>query len=553
MNSSGTTLGGRYRLNHRVGAGGMGEVWEATDEVLGRTVAVKVMLAALLDEEGFDRRFLAEARSMASVAHPGIVAIHDFHSGADNAYLVMEFIAGEPLSRLLRRVGRLTPETTMDLIAQAAEALQAAHDRGIVHRDVKPANLLVRTDGSLVLTDFGIARSDGATVLTATNAVMGTPTYLAPEQVLGHPATPVSDVYALGLVAYECLAGRRPFEGESPFAVAIQRVHEAPTPLGADVPGPVLEVINRSLATDPAHRWRTAAEFAAAARWAAASSRSGLPTIPNEAGTPTITAPYPPPAAPVMPPPFGAIPPRPPFAPGRAAAPPTGLPVGPPALSGSEPSRRGRGRLVGAGLLVLALIAGGVWAANRDDGIDSNQASQTSDENPTPSADAQSTDEAIADPTTDSPTPAETKTDGPSFDQKIHFAGYSTCGKFYCPTASKCWGGMTVTAGIGTGRALTVIPCDEPHYWETFAGGLLPTPPATLSQRDLQKVAEVMEACSVTMLVSRAHHNPKAAAWQREAWAVQLTDKTWVFHCLAASPQGESTGTYFSVAALANG
>lgn len=269
MHAPGVRLGGRYRLEVRIGAGGMGEVWQATDEVLGRAVAVKVVLPALLGEEGFIRRFVAEARAMASVRHPGVVAIHDFHSDTTGAFLIMEYIESEALSRTLSRLRRLSPAVTMELIGQAADALQAAHDKGIVHRDVKPGNLLIRPDGTLMLTDFGIARSQDGTALTATGAVLGTLSYLAPEQVIGQPATPRSDVYALGLVAYECLAGRRPFEGENPFAVAMQRVREAPPKLDGDFPQPVATVIERALATDPAHRWACAAEFAAAARRAA--------------------------------------------------------------------------------------------------------------------------------------------------------------------------------------------------------------------------------------------------------------------------------------------
>jgi serine/threonine-protein kinase len=270
----------------------MGEVWQATDEVLGRAVAVKAVLPALLGEEGFIRRFVAEARAMASVRHPGVVAIHDFHSDTTGAFLIMEYIESEALSRTLGRLGRLTPAITMNLVGQAADALQAAHDKGIVHRDVKPGNLLIRADGTLMLTDFGIARSQDGTALTTTGAVLGTLSYLAPEQVIGQPATPRSDVYALGLVAYECLAGRRPFEGENPFVVAMQRVREAPPKLAGDVPQPVAAVVERALATDPAHRWPSAAEFAAAARRAAldllSNGNAGTINAAPAAATPNL-------------------------------------------------------------------------------------------------------------------------------------------------------------------------------------------------------------------------------------------------------------------------
>jgi len=276
MHQTGQTLGGRYRLDQRIGAGGMGEVWRATDLVLGRIVAVKVVLAKLLDDPEFVRRFLVEARAMASVKHPGVVAIHDFHGDEAGAYLVMEYVEGESLAAALGRLGRLNPIAAMNLVAQAADALQAVHERGIVHRDVKPANLLVRADGTVALTDFGIALAAGGTQLTQAGAVLGTPSYLAPEQVLGQPATPRSDVYALGVVAFECLAGRRPFAGDNPFAVAMRRVHEPAPRLPVDVPPPMAEVVDRSLITDPGRRWSSAAELAQAARRSAVN-RSTMP------------------------------------------------------------------------------------------------------------------------------------------------------------------------------------------------------------------------------------------------------------------------------------
>ncbi|MFD0592168.1 serine/threonine-protein kinase [Catellatospora coxensis] len=187
MHSPGALLGGRYRLEGRIGAGGMGEVWRATDTVLGRVVAVKTVLPALLDDPGFVRRFLAEARAMAGVRHRGVVTIHDYHGDGGGAYLVMEYVEGEPLSQTLARQGRLTVEATLAVVAQIAEALQAVHDGRIVHRDVKPGNLLVCRDGTVVLTDFGIARAQDHTALTTPGGILGTPSYLAPEQVLGPP------------------------------------------------------------------------------------------------------------------------------------------------------------------------------------------------------------------------------------------------------------------------------------------------------------------------------------------------------------------------------
>ncbi|WP_433718206.1 serine/threonine-protein kinase [Actinoplanes sp. CA-051413] len=266
MLHAGLRLGDRYRLDARIGAGGMGEVWRAVDEVLGRVVAVKAMLPGVADQPDFAKRFLVEAKAMASVNHPAVASIHDYGRGAGITYLVMEFIDGESLSQLLAREGRLDPVTTMRLVAQAADGLEAVHERGIVHRDIKPANLLVRRNGALLITDFGISRTEDGTQLTASGAVLGTPTYLSPEQVLGQPATGRSDIYSLGLAAYECLAGRRPFEGDNPYAVALQRLQAAPRTLGGDIPAPVLAVVERALATDPADRWPSAAAMAEAAR-----------------------------------------------------------------------------------------------------------------------------------------------------------------------------------------------------------------------------------------------------------------------------------------------
>jgi hypothetical protein len=294
MLSPGVQLGNRYLLDERIAGGGMGDVWRGTDEVLGRTVAVKVLLPALLDEPGFAERFRGEARTMATINHPGVVDIYDYGSDQQIAFLVMEYVEGDALSRTLGRVGRLTPARTMALVAQAADALQAAHDKGIVHRDVKPGNLLVRPNGTLVLTDFGIARSDMVGQLTAAGSVLGTASYISPEQAAGAVATPASDVYGLGVVAYQCLAGRRPFEGDNPLEIAIKHVREAPRPLPADIPPAVRAIVERALAKDPSARWPSAAALAAVARQAASTVAGpakpgrvppqGQPGMPSRAG-----------------------------------------------------------------------------------------------------------------------------------------------------------------------------------------------------------------------------------------------------------------------------
>src|SRR5690606_9830092 len=212
---------------------------------------------------------------VARLKHPGVVNVDDCSSDAQTAFLVMEYIEGDPLSRTLARVGRLTAGRTMALIAQAADALHAAHTDGIVHRDVKPGNLMVRPNGTLVLTDFGIARSEQASQLTGTGTVLGTASYLSPEQAAGQVATPASDVYALGVVAYQCLSGRRPFEGDNPLEIAMKHVRDTPPPLPTDIAPAVRAIVVRTLAKDPAARWPSAAALAAVARQAAAHLGAG--------------------------------------------------------------------------------------------------------------------------------------------------------------------------------------------------------------------------------------------------------------------------------------
>jgi serine/threonine-protein kinase len=303
---------------------------------------------------------------MATINHPGVVDVYDYGSDQQIAFLVMEYVEGDALSRTLSRVGRLTPARTMALVAQAADALQAAHEKGIVHRDVKPGNLLVRPNGTLVLTDFGIARSAMVGQLTAAGSVLGTASYISPEQAAGGTATAASDIYALGVVAYQCLSGHRPFEGDNPLEIAMKHVREQARPLPGDIPPAIRRIVDQSMAKDPAARFQTAALLGAVARQAAATlgnapaSRpasqparpaSPAPTSsPGPANTPTPprTAPsYPPaPASPVAAPPapVSQQPYRPaPQAPGGyrpgAASIPPGRPVVP---TSGQPARPGQ-------------------------------------------------------------------------------------------------------------------------------------------------------------------------------------------------------------------
>lgn len=260
----GDTLGGRYTLTDKIAAGGMGEVWAATDAILGRTVAVKVLKGGLTDEIGFDQRFRTEARLAAALSHANIAAVYDYGEDEGSAYLVMEYVPGLPLSRIIADRAPMPAVDTVGLVAQTATALQSAHANGLVHRDVKPANVLVTADGIVKLTDFGIARAVGSAAMTKAGEVMGTAQYLAPEAALGQETTPLSDVYALAVVTYEMLCGERPFRSDSPVALAMAHVNEPPPPMPDFVPPPVRAVVLAALEKDPQFRPDSAAEYARA-------------------------------------------------------------------------------------------------------------------------------------------------------------------------------------------------------------------------------------------------------------------------------------------------
>ena len=255
----GRVVESRYRLDGRIATGGMGEVWRATDLVLGRPVAVKLLRPGSAGHEENLVRFRAEARHAGSLSHPGIAKVYDYRE-AEPPYLVMELVDGPSLARLLDE-GPLDPAPTMSLIAQAARALQAAHAAGLVHRDIKPGNLLVGPDGWIKITDFGIAHAAGSAPLTHPGALMGTPAYLAPERAAGAPATPAADLYALGIVAYQCLTGRLPFEGE-PLAVALAHREQPLPPLPPGVPAEIATLVADLTANDPRARPASAGEVA---------------------------------------------------------------------------------------------------------------------------------------------------------------------------------------------------------------------------------------------------------------------------------------------------
>lgn len=258
----GVMLSDRYRLTHRIAVGGMGEVWAGDDTRLARGVAVKILRSELTSDPEFVDRFRAEARITASLNHSGIAAVYDYGEVAsiaggprDTAFLVMELVIGEPLSAVLSRTPRLSVSRTLDVLEQSGRALQVAHARALVHRDIKPGNILITPTGQIKITDFGIAKVAHQVPVTRGGMVMGTAQYLSPEQAAGQKSFPPSDVYSLGVVAYETLAGVRPFHGENPIAVAMAHVRDAPPMLPPDVPPPVAALVMQMLAKDPARRF----------------------------------------------------------------------------------------------------------------------------------------------------------------------------------------------------------------------------------------------------------------------------------------------------------
>jgi eukaryotic-like serine/threonine-protein kinase len=279
--SPGTLLGGRYEVIRLLSRGGMAEVYLATDRQLGRRVAIKVILEQLAEDERFVARFRREARAAASLSHPNVVSVHDVGSHHGVPFLVMENVPGRTLAEILREQGPLPPDRVAEIGAAAALALAAAHRAGIVHRDVKPGNIMLTDSGQVKVLDFGIARALQWTPITDTYSVHGTAEYMSPEQVRGEGVDRRSDLYSLGAVLYELLAGRPLFAGESSLAVAYKHIEETPPP--PDAPGDLTAIVMRCLAKHPADRHRDAGQLAAdLARF--------------RAGQPAATAPVPAPA-----------------------------------------------------------------------------------------------------------------------------------------------------------------------------------------------------------------------------------------------------------------
>ena len=276
---AGRVLGGRYTLLTPIAQGGMGEVWKARDRVSGHIVAAKVLRPELAGEELSLSRLRLEARNSMSISHPNIANTQDSGEEDGIGWIIMELVDGYPLTDYLRGGSRIEPEYLMPILVQVAMALGAAARAGVAHRDIKPANILVRPDGMVKLTDFGISRAKGQVNLTAAGMVMGTAQYLPPEQAMGEVATPIGDLYALGVIAYEAAAGRRPFTGETQVDIAFAHVNDPVPPLPDFVPEPLADVILHLLEKDPAKRPESGS--AAVREIASAAKAMGVSVTPR--------------------------------------------------------------------------------------------------------------------------------------------------------------------------------------------------------------------------------------------------------------------------------
>ena len=265
MSENRRRLGDRYSVRRSVGHGGMAQVYEGTDTVLGRTVAIKVLAPQFARDEAFVARFRREAQAAASLNHPGVVSVYDTGSDDGVHYIVMEYVAGRTLAQVLEQEGRLQPERAAEIARSVAQALSFAHSAGIIHRDVKPANIMLGSGGGVKVMDFGIARALSSQTLTQTATVLGTASYLSPEQAQGEAVDARSDIYSLGVVLYEMLTGRPPFSGDSPVAVAYKHVREdppLPSSIAPEVPQELEAIVMKAMAKNPANRYASAQEMA---------------------------------------------------------------------------------------------------------------------------------------------------------------------------------------------------------------------------------------------------------------------------------------------------
>ncbi len=339
----GTVLDNRYTLVEPLGSGGMAEVYLAHDEVLDRDVALKILRHQYAEDEQFVERFRREARSAAGLSHPNIVSIYDQGRSEDGAYYIaMEYVPRGTLKERISRYGALDPDAAAGVALQIADALQAAHEKGVIHRDIKPQNVLVTRTGDVKVTDFGIARAASSTV-TATSAVLGTAGYMSPEQAMGKPVGPRSDLYSLGVVLYEMLTGDLPYSAENPIALSMKHVNEpprSPREVNPEIPEALDALTVKLLAKNPEDRYASAAELIDDLE----RVRSGLPPVVAQK-TEKATAPLPADLE------------------GRtkrtAVQPPVTAPLGVP---GRDERRRGRLFPALAALLLGLALLGGAWA-----------------------------------------------------------------------------------------------------------------------------------------------------------------------------------------------
>jgi len=307
----GQVLGGRYQLEALLGQGGMSAVYRATDPNLRRTVAIKLIHSHLAADPEFVRRFEGEAAAVARLRHPNIVQVYDFNHDDDVYYMVLEYVPGETLQDKLRSLNRKGQLLALDQIVATgitlSEAVQYAHNQGMIHRDLKPANVMITPQNEAVLMDFGIAKIVGGENLTATGAMIGTVSYMSPEQIRGQRPDHRADIYALGVILFEITSGRRPFEGDSAPSTMMMHLTE-PVPdlrqINQNIPLPLVQVIEKSLAKDPNQRYQSAAELAAALRTvdlqaAASTINTAATTMLQSPATPAIAPPLPTPPRPV--------------------------------------------------------------------------------------------------------------------------------------------------------------------------------------------------------------------------------------------------------------
>ena len=351
---AGTVVDGRYSILSRLGSGGMADVYCAQDLQLGRKVALKLLYRRFAEDAQFVERFKREASAAAGLQHPNVVGVYDRGEFDGTYYIAMEYLEGRSLKQLVQEEGPLAPERAIDIVVQILRAARFAHQRGVIHRDIKPHNVIVDDEGRVKVTDFGIARA-GASDMTETGSIMGTAQYLSPEQAQGHAVSAQADLYAIGIVLYELLTGRVPFDGDSPVTIALKQVSELPVPPSAYNPAipPELDaIVLRALEKDPARRFADAGDMAAALEQLrgrlvavpAGQSTAAFGAIPDEPTGPTALAGAPPP-----PPPddeLGALYPEGPL---------------PPEPEEDRQRRRRRVMAILAGIALL-LIAGGLLA-----------------------------------------------------------------------------------------------------------------------------------------------------------------------------------------------